>query len=206
MASTSSRDGSLSSLREEESSASHLATKASRNASLRSFSAKIALSCGTFERVGSPLGAQHRFVSAYCLVESKSPRLNSRAACATATRPVKRRCPIMWNTGIPFTFCTYSSPSTSAKRLRRASLGSSTLSKPIAALSRSLPTVFLPMSSRMTPGTGLRSSRRFMTKACGPKLLPLMKRSATATVLSATSPCEIQFLYAPRFGECRVNV
>mmetsp|Transcript_21175 Transcript_21175/g.42745 ORF Transcript_21175/g.42745 Transcript_21175/m.42745 type:complete len:207 (+) Transcript_21175:2-622(+) len=206
MASTSSMDGSRFSLRQDESSASHLPTNASRKASDVSFSANSAFSCGMLDSIGSPAGAQQRLRSVCCFVDSNSPRRNSSAACATATLPVKRRCPIMWKTGMPLTFCTYSSPSMSAKRLSKADLGSTTFWKPMEALSRSFPTVLRPMSWRRTPGTGLRSSRRFITNACGPKLLPLMKRSATATVLSATSPCEIQFLCAPRSGECSVKV
>ena len=47
-----------------------------------------------------------RFASAYALVSSKSLRRYERAAWATATRPVYRRCPIISIVRVPLTFWT----------------------------------------------------------------------------------------------------
>mmetsp|Transcript_36997 Transcript_36997/g.92096 ORF Transcript_36997/g.92096 Transcript_36997/m.92096 type:complete len:225 (-) Transcript_36997:145-819(-) len=74
------------------------------------------------------------------------------------------------------------------------------------ALSRSLPVVFSPMSPRTTPGVGFPcASRRSTRKACGPRLVPRVIRSATTTALVAVNPWLIQFLHAPSWGVRRRN-
>ena len=81
----------------------------------------------------------HIFASLYLFVSAKSFSANASAACATATRPVKSRWPIISIVRTPFALATYSFPNTSPYRLSSRSRPTLSLSKRTQALSRSTP-------------------------------------------------------------------
>mmetsp|Transcript_494 Transcript_494/g.1211 ORF Transcript_494/g.1211 Transcript_494/m.1211 type:complete len:220 (+) Transcript_494:73-732(+) len=151
-------------------------------------------------------GDQIGLASVYCWVTSNSLAQYESAACATATRPVYRRCPIISKGVIVFDVMAYSpSALTCAYRLSSEERGMRTRSKLIHALSKSFPVVLTPMSPTDTPRTSSPSSRRLIKKACGPRRSPPTVRSARTTALSAVKPCEIQFFCAPTAGVLRTN-
>ena len=78
------------------SASSHRATNSSRRAASASASSNSAFSCGISESGRVPPAIDGiGLASAYSFVTSKSWRRYASAACATATRPVKRRWPII---------------------------------------------------------------------------------------------------------------
>mmetsp|Transcript_12640 Transcript_12640/g.28035 ORF Transcript_12640/g.28035 Transcript_12640/m.28035 type:complete len:265 (-) Transcript_12640:248-1042(-) len=162
-------------------------------------------SCGTLDSGASPPGVQHALLSLYCCVIFTSCCAKVTAACATATRPLKSRCPIISIGRIPFFLATYC-PSTTSQYFRsRALFGTVTFLNRIQALSKSFPTVFLPMSPTSMPSTSLPPFRKSIKKPCAPYDLPPTRRSAITTALSAVAPCEIQFFSAPAVGLSRTK-
>mmetsp|Transcript_36842 Transcript_36842/g.84905 ORF Transcript_36842/g.84905 Transcript_36842/m.84905 type:complete len:263 (-) Transcript_36842:345-1133(-) len=161
--------------------------------------------CGTSLRVIAPSGCQQLLLSAYPRAVLYKHLENTNVEAAITALPVYRRCPIMSMFATPACLCEYLPPSIVAYLSRSAVLGSCTLSKEIRALSRSFPIVFSPMSSKVTPATGLPLSLSVIKKAWGPRGLPCTIRFAITTAASAVNPCDIQFFFAPSSAQFSTN-